>query len=139
MELSLSKVKYLIIISSSIACVYLYLSGTNSKNPEENDAVISQCLVGLGAQPRQQRLMMYAWVLTFSVCHPAVYLPHFDQLSERMFVCEEERVCLFLCLLYLFVYVSPYGAGWVQYCAADARNSEMVNKLKTDHQKSFFG
>lgn len=61
---------------------------------------------------------MYSCVLTFCVCHPAVYLPHLDQPSECVFVWEEERLCLYVSVPVVFVYICfTYGAGWVQYCA----------------------
>lgn len=90
--------------------LHLFLSG----NQEENDAAISPWLVGLGAQPWRQRLMMYLCMLTFWVCHPAVYLPHLDQPSECLFMWwVEERLCMCLYMFHI----------WGQDCAADAHDS----------------
>jgi len=96
---------YYFILYRICLCVSVWAQQTNR---EENDGEISLWLDGLGAQPWRQRLMMYFPVLTFSVCHPAVYLPHLDQRSVCLCGRVEERLCLFQCLV---VYVSHMGPG----------------------------
>lgn len=100
-------------------CMCLFISvWVQQQNQEGNDAVTSWWLVGFGVQPwrRAVDVFLHVNILTVSpFCLPAPL-----RSAGCVFMWEEERLCLFLCLFVFVCVCCTYGAGWVQYCAADA-------------------
>lgn len=111
MDLCLSKVQYPIIPY----CMRLFVSiWVQQQMQDKNDAVISKWLVGLGAQPWQQRLLMYSHALTFQVHHLPVYLPHLDQPSESVFVCVFVWKYISVVVVFVCIWWCTYGYDIVQ-------------------------